>query len=102
MGGHLGSGAQVQIEPLALVQVLIHIADRGSRGPAREIESYRSGDQAIVEFRFSSPIDASVIDDHMDTRAWSMLSTANATLSFVDADPHILRLSLLAAQDVHE
>jgi len=102
MGGHLGSGATVQIEPLALVHVLIQIADRGADGPAQTIESYRSGDRAIVEFRFPSAVDRAAIHDHTQTRAWSMLTMADATLHLVDADPQILRLSLQADPGHHE
>jgi len=102
VGGHLGSGARVHVEPLALVHALIQIADRGTEGPTQAIESYRSGDKAIIEFRFPSTVDPTIISDLIDTRAWSMLAVADATLSRVEADPHILRLSLQADQGTHE
>ena len=101
-GGHLGSGAMIQVEPLALAHVLIQLADRGHSGPATAIDSYRSGEHAIIEFRFETPIEAKTLASHQATRAWTMLNPVGANLSVVDADPHILRLSLQAEQDSHE
>ncbi len=102
IGGHLGSGVHLEVEPLALAHVLIHIADRGPYGPAQSIDSYRSGHHAVVEFRFSSPVDLSLINTHINQQAWSMLSAVDVKLGTVDADPHILRLSLKIEQDNHE
>lgn len=101
-GGHLGSGALVSVEPLALAHVLIQIADRGPLGRAIAVDSYRSGEHAVLEFRFEGPVTTAMIDDHINTRSWAMLAPLSPVLNVVDADPHILRLSLKAVQDHHD
>jgi hypothetical protein len=54
LAGHIGTGCQSTVDPLALFHSLCHISQRLNGPPVVEIDAHRAGEQAIVELAFES------------------------------------------------
>jgi hypothetical protein len=92
IGGHLGSGTMLGVDPLALITLLLHLGSHTPLGTVSDIESYRSGDALIIECRYA--IELTDTADLTDISAWMHLSQAGAQMTRTPGDPYILRLIL--------
>ena len=99
MGGHIGSGAAVAVEPPALVHHLMILADRGPRGSATAVEAYRAGADAVIELRYNEDVSALPNDAHGESATWPLLDAHGVKITAVDADPCSLRIVIPIAEN---
>ena len=102
VGGHIGSGVNVLVEPLALVHHLMNLVDRGPQGTALSLEAYRAGEEAIIEIRFADTVDESLINTIQHTAAGPILEAEGVKTTTINADPNTLRIILPAAENPDE
>lgn len=102
LGGHIGSGVEVAVEPLALAHHLMTLADRGPSGSAIALEAYRAGTHAVIELRYSEAVSDALMATNEGTAVWPILASYGATITTVEADPCTLRIVLPTAENAHE
>lgn len=102
MTGHIGSGVEVSIEPLALVHHLLTLADRGPSGNAVSLEAYRAGSEAVIELRYAEEISDTLLATRGESAVRSVLVSGGVKIKTVEADPCVLRVVVPTAELAHE
>ena len=102
MNGHIGSGVEVSIEPLALVHHLMTLADRGPTGSAVSLEAYRAGSDAVIELRYNEEVSDTLLATNVQSAVWPILASGGVRITIVEADPCTIRVMVPTAEHVHE
>ena len=102
IGGHIGSGAAVAIDPFPLFHALISICRTPSLGDLKTIDTHKSGTRAVTSLTFCGPLPDDFLEEFMRSAptSWEAIQAAGGEFCAVSNPNEYANIELtLPAQE---
>ena len=83
LAGHIGTGSESTVDPVALFHCLCHISQRLNGPPLNGIDAHRAASRAIVELAFEGDAPAMSIEESGEPDPFALLTSQGVTI-----EPH--------------